>query len=78
MHQAVFKKIEKMMGAVAHTLPDKIGCDECFVLLDQFAELVLAGKPAAYLMPLVHAHLERCPDCKEEFEAFLVTVRLTS
>ncbi len=78
MHQAVFKKIEKMMGAVAHTLPDEIGCDECFALLDQFAELVLDGKPAADLMPLVHAHLERCPDCKEEFEALLVALRLTS
>lgn len=48
MEQALLKK---MMGAVARTLPDEIGCDECFALLDQLAELVLAGKPAAYLMP---------------------------
>ena len=75
MHQGVLKK---MMGAVASTLPDEIGCDECFALSDQFAELVLDGKPAAYLIPLVHAHLERCPDCKEEFEAFLAALRLTS
>ncbi len=74
MRQAVLKK---MMGAIAHTLPDEIGCDECFALLDQLAELVLEGKPAADLMPLVHAHLERCPDCKEEFEAFLAVLRLT-
>ena len=75
MHQAVLKK---MMGAVAHTLPDEIGCDECFALLDQLAELMLDGKPAADLMPLVHAHLKRCPDCKEEFEALLAALRLTS
>ncbi len=75
MRQAVLKK---MMGAIAHTLPDEIGCDECFALSDQLAELVLNCKPAADLMPLVHAHLERCPDCKEKFEAFLVTLRLTS
>ena len=69
--------LKKMMGAVAHTLPDEIGCDECFALLDQVAELVLDGKPAAELMPLVQAHLERCPDCREEFEALLDALRLT-
>ena len=51
-------------------MPDEIGCDECFALSDQFAELVLGRKPAAELMPLVHPHLERCPDCWEEFGAF--------
>ena len=75
MQQALLKK---MMGAVARTLPDEIGCDECFALSDQLAELMLEGKPAAELMPLVHAHLERCPDCREEFEALLDALRLTS
>ena len=74
MDQAVLKK---MVGALARTLPDEIGCDECFALSDQLAELVLQGKPAADLMPLVHAHLERCPDCREEFEALLEALRLT-
>ncbi len=69
--------LKKMMGAVARTLPEEIGCDECFALSDQFAELVIAGKPAADLMPFVLAHLERCPDCNEEFEALLTALRLT-
>ncbi|MFQ5570682.1 MAG: hypothetical protein ACE5G0_13445 [Rhodothermales bacterium] len=72
MDQSVLKN---MVGAVARTLPEEIGCDECFALSDQFAELILEGKPAADLMLLVHAHLERCPDCREEFEALLDVLR---
>jgi predicted anti-sigma-YlaC factor YlaD len=43
--------------------------------LDRFVEMKLAGKDAAAAMPLVHDHLERCRDCREEFEALLEVLR---
>jgi predicted anti-sigma-YlaC factor YlaD len=55
--------------------PDEIGCDECFEQLDRFVEMKLAGKNAAEAMPLVQDHLERCDDCREEFEALLAALR---
>jgi predicted anti-sigma-YlaC factor YlaD len=55
--------------------PDEIGCDECFEQLDCFVEMKLAGKNAAEAMPLVQDHLERCDDCREEFEALLAALR---
>ena len=58
--------------------PDEIGCDECFEVVDTFAKLRLAGRDAAQAMPLVQDHLERCPPCREEFEALLDALRAVS
>ncbi|MBI5566361.1 MAG: hypothetical protein HY870_15790 [Chloroflexi bacterium] len=69
------KTLKKMVGSIVNTRPDEIGCDDCFAQLDQFAELVLAGKNAAEAMPLVQDHLDRCMDCREEFEALLRAVQ---
>ncbi len=66
-----------MVRAIAQTRPDEIDCDEFFAQMDLYAELVLAGKPAAEALPFIQEHLERCPDCKEEFEALLEVLRHT-
>jgi hypothetical protein len=50
-------------------------CSDVYKLLDQFAEAVLRGEDIAPWMPLIRAHLERCPDCRAEFEALLLTLQ---
>lgn len=70
--------IKQMVQMVAATRPDEIGCDECIEQLDHFAETALAGKNAAEAMPLVQDHLNRCGDCREEFEALLAALRTTT
>ena len=67
--------LKRIVRSVLSTRPDEIGCDECFEQLDRFVELKLAGKNAAEAMPLVQDHLDRCPDCREEFEALLAVLR---
>jgi hypothetical protein len=67
--------LKQMAHEIITTRPDEIGCDECFEQLDRFVEMTLAGKNAAEAMPLVQDHLERCPDCREEFEALLAALR---
>lgn len=68
-------QVAQMARMVAATRPDEIGCDACFEQLDRFAELHLAGKNAAEAMPLVQDHLDRCGDCREEFEALLAALK---
>ena len=70
--------LKKMMHNVISTRPDEIGCDDCFEQLNHFAELVLAGQPAAVLMPLVQDHLDRCADCREEYEALLRALKASA
>lgn len=67
--------VKRMARGIATTRPDEIGCDECFEQVDQFVEVALAGKDAAEAMPLVQDHLNRCKDCREEFEALLSALR---
>jgi len=67
--------IKKMVRVVLATRDEEIGCEECFEQVDRFAELVLDGKPAAEAMPLVQDHLNKCADCREEFEALLEALR---
>ena len=67
--------LKRMVHEIITTRPDEIGCDECFEQLDRFVEMTLAGKNAAEAMPLVQDHLERCDDCREEFEALLAALR---
>jgi hypothetical protein len=64
-----------MVRMIVATRPDELSCDECFEQLDRFAELHLAGKPAAEAMPLVKDHLDRCGDCREEFELLLAALQ---
>jgi hypothetical protein len=66
--------LKGMVRGIVTTRPDEIGCDECFEQLDRFVEVTLAGKNAAEAMPLVQDHLDRCDDCREEFEALLAAL----
>ncbi|MEN4011419.1 MAG: hypothetical protein AB1453_05995 [Chloroflexota bacterium] len=59
---------QKMGMAVAGTMDMELTCDEVFDLLDQFTEMAVRGEDVAHLMPLVHQHLEMCPECREEYE----------
>jgi hypothetical protein len=68
------QELKRLVRMVMTTRPDEIGCDTCFQQLDEFVEMTLAGKDAAEAMPLVQDHLERCGDCREEFEALLAAL----
>jgi len=67
--------LKQMVLNILSTRPDEIGCDACLEQLDRFVDMTLAGKNAAQAMPLVQDHLERCTDCREEFEALLAALR---
>lgn len=50
---------------------DEIFCDECFGQLARFVDMTLAARDSAQALPLVRDHLDRCADCREEYEAIL-------
>lgn len=65
----------KLARALDMTSEEELGCDECFEELDRFVEMELAGLDAASAMPLVQDHLDKCGDCREEYEALLKALR---
>ena len=68
-------ELNKLMRAVLETSDQELGCDECLDQVDRFVEVELAGLDAAAAMPLIHNHLQKCGDCREEFEALLVAMQ---
>lgn len=56
---------------LANTQADEYDCHQVYLLLDQYAEAVVAGRDGSPWMDRIHDHLDRCPDCRAEFEALL-------
>ena len=67
--------LKHLLQGVTGNPTEAIGCDGCWDVIDCFAELELAGKDAAQIMPLVEDHLLRCGDCREEYEALLEALK---
>ena len=63
--------LKNMLRAVIGTKDEEIGCDDCYEKLDNFIEMKLAGKSPEQALPLVQDHLQRCKDCRQEYEALL-------
>jgi hypothetical protein len=69
------QKLTGMLGMIRATREVELDCGDCFEQLDRFAEMKLAGRPADEVLPLVAAHLETCPCCREEFAMLLESLR---
>jgi hypothetical protein len=67
----------KLVRVVDETREIELGCDECFERMDSYAETELSGLDASAAMPLVGDHLEKCADCRSNFEALLRALRGT-
>lgn len=52
-----------------------LSCQECYHLLDQYADMLLAGANPCEVMVLVKKHLGHCPGCDEVFESLLMMVQ---
>ena len=71
-------RIKRMVRSILTARPDEIGCEECLARMDRFVDLKLAGKNLGEALPLVEDHLERCRDCREEFQALLSALQATA
>ncbi|MEL7833096.1 hypothetical protein [Fodinibius sp. Rm-B-1B1-1] len=67
--------LKNLIKSVQMTDDHEIGCDECFAELHEFAEMELAGKSPAEAKPLVKDHLDKCGNCREEYQALLEALR---
>jgi hypothetical protein len=47
----------------------ELTCEQCFEELDRYVEFEVAGAKADSEIPGMHAHLEGCPACAEDYES---------
>jgi hypothetical protein len=57
--------IERLLGPTGYQLD----CQECFELVNEYAELELIGIEAGTVIPGLRTHLEGCSACKEDHES---------
>ena len=49
--------------------PSTLTCDECFAVMEYYAEFLAQGGEA--LLPAIEKHLKSCPSCQVEHRAAL-------
>ena len=52
--------LQELLKSALETQEYEITCEECFELMDQYADLLIDGTDPAKLMPLVTQHLKMC------------------
>jgi hypothetical protein len=62
-------KRDQILGRVLGPAAPELTCEQCFEELDRYVELVVGGKPADERVPGMHAHLDGCPACTEDFRS---------
>jgi hypothetical protein len=49
--------------------PSSLACDECFAVMEYYAEILTKG--GIERLPEIIEHLERCPDCRIQYQETL-------
>ena len=62
-------KRDEILGRVLGPAAPELTCEQCFEELDRYVELTLAGERADERVPGMHAHLDGCPACAEDFHS---------
>ena len=67
--------LQNLLKSALETEEYEITCEECFELMDQYADLILEGTDPVQLMPLVAQHLKMCNCCTDEVEAIVLMIQ---
>ena len=62
---------QTLLKSALETEEYEIDCQECYDLLDEYTDLLIAGAAPCKVMHLVKQHLKHCPDCTQLFEGLI-------
>ena len=61
------EQAKALIAMVMGTRDQEMTCDACLAEIAEFVEVQLTGRPLSDALQAVHAHLERCHDCADEY-----------
>ena len=64
--------LQKLVQSALETEDVEIDCEECYNLLDMYADILVAEDNPDVMMPTVKQHLKQCNCCASELEALMV------
>jgi predicted anti-sigma-YlaC factor YlaD len=62
---------DRLIDALLGPDGPELSCEDCFEELDRYVDLTLAGADSDRGVPGMHAHLQGCPACREDFDSLL-------
>jgi rRNA maturation endonuclease Nob1 len=62
------EQAKALLAMVLGTRDQEMTCDACLAEIAEFVEVQLTGRPLSDALQAVHAHLERCHDCADEYQ----------
>ena len=65
------EQIENLLSMVEITRERELNCEECLVVIAEFAETELRDKLVPAAFDAVQHHLKLCIECREEYEVLL-------
>jgi hypothetical protein len=65
---------QTLIKSALETEEVEISCQECYELLDEYADLLIAGAAPCQVLTLVKQHLRHCPDCTDLFECLIAII----
>jgi hypothetical protein len=70
-------RADQLIGRLIGPAGPELNCEECFDVLDRYAELELTGASATadFFVPGMRAHLEGCSACRADHESLLALLR---
>jgi len=68
-------RINKLIDCLHHSNEGGCDCETAYIEFECLAEQAAQGFDIHDILPQVATHLDRCPDCREEFEALVAIVR---
>ena len=68
------KQIQQLLEKLALTKNEEVSCNDCLRHMAEFAEKTLAGKTIPEGLKCIDEHLQRCGECREEFEALKIAL----
>jgi hypothetical protein len=66
---------QALLKSALETEEIEIDCQECYDLLDSYAELLLTDDDPNQIMPAVKQHLMQCNCCIDELEALMIILQ---
>lgn len=77
-HGSAEPRLTGLLARVLGPVGPEVTCERCFELLDEYVDLKVADADADGRLPGMHAHLEGCPACHEDYESLRDFVAGTS
>lgn len=65
------EQLARLARTIADTHPEELDCDAILELLAAYAEVCRDGGGLPEELTAIRDHIERCPECREEFDALL-------